>query len=325
MSVSAFASSAYAEENDLTRIFYYRDGAVARQSLFAHYKHIDILAPQIYAINSDGELENELVNDEALVFARAQKLKVMPLVTNKKFSQAALAILDSPEMQDKVLVALIDEAKKNGYIGYQLDFEQMNLSYKDKYSAFVSKLHQGLSKEGFTLSVAVVAKISDNPNDYKNTLWQDLIGAYDYDALAKSADFVSVMSYDDPDSKGPIARKLWLEKVIGYSVERIPKEKISLGIGLYYWVWSNTTEKLVGIGGYEGMKNVMKKYDPTYIWSTIQHAPYLTYVKAKKRYTMWYENGRSVAEKISLIKKYDLHGFSAWALGLEVPSVFNAI
>jgi len=32
-----------------------------------------------------------------------------------------------------------------------------------------------------------------------------------------------------------------------------------------------------------------------------------------------------VAEKISLIKKYDLHGFSAWALGLEVPSVFSAI
>src|SRR3989344_9288248 len=76
MSVSAFASSAYAEKNDLTRIFYYRDGAVARQSLFAHYKHIDILAPQIYAIHKDAELENELANDEALAFARAQKLKV---------------------------------------------------------------------------------------------------------------------------------------------------------------------------------------------------------------------------------------------------------
>lgn len=308
-----------------TKIFYFRDGEQARQSLYNHYKSIDVLAPQMYGVDAQGELENELKHGDVITFAVSHGVKVMPLITNKGFSKASLAILDDKSMQEKLADELIAEAKANKYMGYQLDFEQIDLSYKDKYTSFVSLLYQALHKDELTLSVAVVAKISDNPTDYKNTLWQDLIGAYDYSALALNTDFISVMSYDDPDSKGPVARKEWLAKVIEYSMAHVPTQKISLGIGLYYWVWDNSREKLVGIGGYEAMKKIMDKYNPSYVYSSIQSTPYLTYVKSGKRYTMWYENGKSVGEKIALINKHGLHGFSAWALGLEVPSVYNVI
>jgi spore germination protein YaaH len=329
VSASAFALPSYAlstaSSTTFTKIFYYKDSENARQSLYNNYKSIDVLAPQMYGINENGDIENDLQHGEIINFAEGNGIKVMPLVTNKGFAKASLAILDNPSMQDRVASELVDEAKKMGYIGYELDFEQMDASYKDKYTSFVSDLHNALNQAGLSLSVAVVSKISDNPTDYKNDLWQKLIGAYDYSALGAASDFVTVMSYDDPDSKGPIARRDWLLKVIAYSALHIPKEKISLGIGLYYWDWNNVTKKLISIGGYEGMQNVMKKYNPKYAYSSVEHAPYITYGKKGVGYTMWYENGKSISDKISLAQKSGFRGVSMWSLGLEVPSVWKEV
>jgi len=54
-------------------------------------------------------------------------------------------------------------------------------------------------------------------------------------------------------------------------------------------------------------------------------AAFLTYWHKAKQYIIWYENAQSVTKKIDLIKQYRLHGFSAWALGLELPSIFNVV
>ena len=54
----------------------------------------------------------------------------------------------------------------------------------------------GLSHLGLVSSVAVVAQVSENPSDYKAGLWDKVIGAYDYQALGASVDFVSLMSYE---------------------------------------------------------------------------------------------------------------------------------
>ncbi|HUQ30406.1 MAG TPA: glycosyl hydrolase family 18 protein, partial [Candidatus Paceibacterota bacterium] len=167
--------------------------------------------------------------------------------------------------------------------------------------------------------------ISENPSDYKNDLWQKVIGVYDYQALGAAADFISVMSYDDPSSTGAVAPYPWLLKVITFSLQHIAPEKISLGIPLYYWKWDDATGKRVGIGGNEGIDNVFKVRNVRVTYSTIDKAPALHYWSNAKSYTLWYENARSVQEKIALVANNKLRGVSLWTLGLEVPSVFTAL
>ncbi len=308
-----------------TRIFYYQESALASQSLFNHPGSIDVVAPQSYALDSAGQLIGK-INPAVLAFAKKRRIKVMPLVTNGKFSQDAYqAILNDPAIQDLALASLIDEAKKNGYWGWQIDFEQMDASYSDKYTAFIKKAAEEMKKNDLALSVAVIAKISDNPGDYPNDLWQKAIGVYDYSSLAASADFVSLMSYDDPNSSGPIVEYSWLKQVIDYSLKLVPNNKLSLGIPLYYWQWSNETGKRIGIGGRKGIAHVIQKHKVSFHYDAEQEAPYLTYWSRAKQYTIWYENGQSLKKKIDLIKKYKLHGFSAWALGLELSSVYGAL
>jgi len=172
----------------------------------------------------------------------------------------------------------------------------------------------------------VIAQISENPDDYPKNLWQRIIGVYDYGRLSFSSDFISIMSYDDPNSIGPVAGYAWLQKVIDFSLTKIQPEKISLGLAFYYWQWRDIDGKRTGIGGNEGIQNVLKKYKVTFNFDQTELAPYFHYwSKDGKGYTIWYENAKSIGQKITLLKKYKLKGFSAWALGLELSSVYTVM
>jgi spore germination protein YaaH len=316
----SFASAASYE-----RLFYYREGPNARKSFFAHPTSIDIFAPQNYMIDKDGNLSGTIKPD-LLAFAKGKGIKVIPLLTNGAFNATTSRLfLDDPDKQYILIKNLVLEAKDFGYYGWQIDFEQMELSYRDKFSEFIERTYKVFKVNNLNLSVAVISQTSENPEDYPNNLWQRIIGVYDYARLASSTDFISLMSYDDPHSSGPIAGYAWLNKVIDFSLTKIPPEKISLGLGLYYWQWRHIDGKRVGIGGNEGLQNVFNKYQVYFHFSDEEQAPYFHYWKDGKGYTIWYENARSVAQKVGLIKTNKLRGFSVWALGLELPSVYNSM
>jgi len=312
-------------DHSYERLFYYREGKLARHSFFSHPKSIDIFAPQTYEIDKTGTLIGK-VDQALLTFAAKHGIKVMPLVTNKGFSKAAYEIiLNDADKQRAAIEALVAEAKKHGYWGWQIDFEQMESSARDQYTAFIKNASVAMKENSLVLSVAVMAHISDDPSAYQKDLWRRILGVYDYAALASSADFVTVMSYDDPTSKGPVAGYVWLTQVLEYSLARIPKEKLSLGIPLYYWLWNDSTGKLVGIGGNEGIQNVFQKHNVAVHYSPTEHAMRLTFWKNAKSHTLWYENSRSIKKKLALITENGLRGFSAWALGLEHPSIHTVV
>lgn len=318
---TATSTGATSTPKTYTKIFYYRDGKAALASLSKNYKSIDILAPQSYSIDGAGVLSGK-VNSYVLALAKIRNIKVMPLVTNKAFNQdRAHDFLDSSVAEDSAIQALVSEARKNGFYGWQVDFEQMDASYRDKFSAFIKHLGEVFKTNHLVLSVAVVAQVSENPDDYPNNLWQNLIGVYDYSALASTTDFISLMSYDDPTSKGPVVGYDWLNNVLTYTMSLIPAEKISMGLPLYYWVWDDTTGKLVDIGGYDAILKAYKKHYISEHYSSTEQAPYLSWSAYYHTYKLWYENSTSIKKKLELITKNNLAGFSAWALGLEVPSV----
>lgn len=308
------------------KLFYFREGPNARKSFFAHPSTIDIFAPQNYQVDKNGYLVGS-VKADLLSFAKKNKIKIMPLLTNGAFhATTSRLLLDDPDKQDILISNLVREAKDFGYWGWQIDFEQMEVSYRDKFSAFIEKAYGYFKLSNLKLSVAVIAQVSENPDDYPNNLWQRIIGVYDYTRLASSSDFISIMSYDDPNSIGPVTGYTWLNKVIDFSLTKIPKEKLSLGLAFYYWQWRDIDGKRVGIGGIEGINNVIRKYKVSYSYSLEEQSPYFHYwSKDGKGYTIWYENAKSIKQKIALIKEHGLYGFSAWALGLELPSVYGVM
>jgi spore germination protein YaaH len=308
------------------RLYYWRDSDLGKKSLYANSASIDIFAPQVYKVNADGTLSGSL-DAKVLAFVKSHKIKVMPLVTNGGFSRtASKAFLGDAGKEATAIAAMIAEARDRGYWGWQFDFEQMDATDRAAYTAFVQKAYTAFKAKGLKLSVAVISKISDNPSDYKEGLWDNLIGVYDYTTLSASSDFISLMSYDDPDSKGPVAPFPWYQNVFTYALAHIPNNKISLGLPLYYWQWNDTTGKLIGIGGVEGIDKALAKHSAAVItYDAVQKSPVIRYTVNGNDYSIWYENKKSIAEKVALVKQNHLYGTSAWVLGLELPSTYLAV
>ena len=292
-------------------------------SLERNADKIDILAPQFYEVSSKLQLAGEVGYQAEKIIAE-QKIKVMPLVSNAGFKQDIMHnLLISEKGQDAIIKELVYLAKKNKYIGWQFDFE--NISYKDKdlYSAFIEKTAKSMHENGLILSVAAVSRSVDyeDTNNFRN--WS---GVFDYARIAKAVDFISLMTYDDPKSIGPVASLPFINKVLSYVKGKIPPEKLSLGIPLYYWGWSIASmQKITTSGTYNGLLSIIDNFQYNLGFDNALGASWLTYFWQNQQYKIWYQDKLGFENKLDVIRQNNLRGFSAWVLGVEDPKIWTVL
>jgi spore germination protein YaaH len=247
----------------------------------------------------------------------------MPLVVNASFRQSTIHnLLLSPSAQDGVISSLVALAKKDNYIGWQFDFENINYQDKDLFTAFVQKTYPVFQKNNLIFSVAVITRTCEyaDTDAFKN--WG---GVYDYQKIAASSDFVSLMAYDDPNSLGPVASVDFVNQALAYVKDKIPAQKLSLGLPLYCWKWSVADNKKVGVGSYKNVLSIMENYRYNLGFDLKLGVSWLTYFVKNKQYAVWFEGKQSFETKLDIVKSNNLRGFSAWLLGAEDPAIWTAL
>jgi spore germination protein YaaH len=308
-------------------LFYVTNASKSIVSLRAHAGAGDIISPQTYVSTPKGKLLGK-PKQEVLDIAQSIGADVMPLVSNQNFSQTGIdSFLKNTDAQDALIVSLIREARDKKYIGYQYDFEHIPSYDRDLYSKFVERSVPIFHNSNLKISIAIAPIHSENPHDFGPGSWQNWTGAFDYTALGKAADFVSVMAYDDSLSVGPTASLPWVTQVAEYTLSHIPANKVSFGVPFYAWIRNSNTGKRVAISGYPVLGKILE--NRTYIdrgFSDELGVPWVKYKNNKgKILTAWYEDSQSFQQKISLIKSKNMFGYSAWALGLEDPKVWDVV
>jgi len=292
-------------------------------SLQKNADKIDILAPQFYTVSANLKLVGSL--DEKLKKVISQKkIKVMPLVTNAGFKQSIIHnLLLSNTAQDAVIKSLVDIGKKEKYIGWQFDFENISYLDKDLYSAFVEKTAQVMRKNNLIFSVAAVTRSVD----YEDTdAFKNWGGVFDYARIAKAVDFISLMTYDDPNSVGPVASLPFINGVLSYVKDKIPPEKLSLGIPLYYWGWStNPSKKISASGTYSRLFNIRINFRHNLGYDSALGAAWLTYFWQNQQYKIWYQSKESFKNKLDIVSQNNFRGFSSWVLGIEDPGIWTTL
>ncbi|MDE1941433.1 MAG: hypothetical protein KGI66_04900, partial [Patescibacteria group bacterium] len=224
---------------NMERIFYI-SGSYLKEALADIRTRLspgDVIAPQLYILKSDLNATGS-IPDDIMHAARDKSLRIMPLIANQGFSQALMhSFLASSTAEDAVVSYIVDEALKRGYIGWQFDFEHMMSADRQQFADFASKAADALHARGLILSIAVVAQTDDATD---TAMYRDWSGAYDYSQLAEHADFLSVMTYDDPYSIGPTASLPYDKSVLAYLSGKVPPNKLSLGVPFYYYSWDMT-------------------------------------------------------------------------------------
>ena len=147
-----------------------------------------------------------------------------------------------------------------------------------------------------------------------------LYSAHDYAAHGQIADYTVLMTYEWGYTYGPpmaVAPLPQVRRVLSYALERIPQQKILLGVPNYGYDWtlpfrqgraarvlSNT-----GAVALAGREKVAIGYDTT------AQSPYFRYRDDDGAlHEVWFEDARSLRAKYALVEEYGLAGVSWWNL-----------
>lgn len=321
-------------------LFYLTSSPDSIRSFFAHSKKIDLLVPTWYSVDENGLLTGA-PNPSVLAEAQSEKLPVIPIVAlfdKAKFHQLA----GNAEAQDRMNHAMLREAHDHGYAGFQFDFENVDYLDRDGLSAIVARSADALHKAGLQLSIATVPNAPGYPGSggFAKWIYTDWRGAYDLAALAKSADLICLMTYDQQTRwtmPGPVAGWQWTLDNLNYALQFVPKEKLSLGIPLYGYHWytgAPIMDKATGKERPNPAADYISEPDATQLltayggkveWDDVDHSAYSWFYRDQMREWIFFTDLRTFRDRYQLAVDHHLQGFCSWVLGTEDPRIWSML
>ncbi|GAB4430380.1 MAG: hypothetical protein OHK0011_13000 [Turneriella sp.] len=226
--------------------------------------------------------------------------------------------------------SFIDMAARSA-VRSSLQYAGKSLKQKTARRAFKQKICSGL-KQPITL-------------DFREN-WRGPL-THDYKFLGKHADMVKIMAYELHPRKyrnpgpGPQAPGTWLEEIIEYAGDRIPVEKLYMAIPTYGYDWGLNCRAPIKAVYYSDVVRIKsgehRNIQPTNIsrildttegsatWRNLTRFRDIHEDKVYEDPSLWYRSGgctrvafymdrTAFAEKMSLLQKSRLAGFSFWQL-----------
>ncbi len=313
----------------LEALWYSRSSAQTTQVLAAHADRISVLSPQVFAFDSLGNIHGALkAQDVAIV--RARGIQLVPLVMNPGFDQTLMhRLLTVADARDRALHSMAELCRSQHLDGIQLDIENVHVTDRDVFTAFVRAAVDSVHRAGCTLSAAVVPRTSDDrgPSAYHRWIYDNWRGVYDYKALADTLDYLSYMTYAQHTGgspPGPVGGYPWIKACLEYVLSLgVPPQKISLGIPGYSDHWYPTWNWRTGSGtggsdiSYADGLKLLRTHKAVARWDSIQKAPFAMWENGGVFEQLWLEDVRAFEAKLRLVTEHKLRGYSVWLLGLE--------
>nr|WP_312578427.1 glycosyl hydrolase family 18 protein [Sedimentibacter sp.] len=282
-----------------------------------------------YGITPEGELID--INDRELIqmarnYGVAPIMLISTLTEEGKFSnELASEILNNEDIQNNLIENILENLKAKNYYGLDVDFEYILPEDREEYVEFIKKLTTRLNEEGFPVITALAPKIS---SDQKGLLYE----AHDYPSLGEIANKVLLMTYEWGYTYGPAMAVSPVDKVrevLDYAVTEIEPQKIIMGMPNYGYDF--TIPYVQGESKADLLSNVEAVQLAEEVGAQIQYdetskAPYFTYYDSDgKQHKVWFEDARSVEDKLKLYDEYNFDGVAFWNIMSYFPQSWLVI
>lgn len=274
------------------------------------------------------------------VVAEARARGVAPLITVANFSptagtfttELAHTVLADPGVRDATIASVMAFLAGSGFVGVNLDFENMAPADRPLYNDFVRMIADRLHAAGYLLTLAVAPKPADLPN-------QPWIGAFDYATLGAIADWIVIMTYEWGWVGGPpmpIAPAPQVRAALTYAVSRIPREKILQGIPLYGYDWTlpyvpptppaTLPARIAEHRTYQEILRLAIARGASIEYDTTAEAAVLRYTDAAgAAHELWFEDPRSLVALFAINREFGLLGISFWHILEDWPSAWTVL
>ncbi|MGI6029009.1 MAG: S-layer homology domain-containing protein [Candidatus Heteroscillospira sp.] len=232
-------------------------------------------------------------------------------------SQAAAAVLAELEREYPAI-------GKNPYAGVTIDFEGLTgAAQREGLTAFLTELRAGLGEKSLYVAVQPVTQ-----GEYYD--------GFDYRAIGGLADRVILMAHDyNAVSLGGFEGSEYYKTTaltplaaVYHSLRAITDPetgvedtgKLALAISFSSLAWEINDGLLVSGApmrpGTDTIARRLAQPDTVRGWSDTYKNPYAKYTTEDGRaYFLWYEDARSVSEKLRLARLFGIEGVSLWRMG----------
>ena len=275
------------------------------------------------SINSDGTLSGRpsrrLINE-----AHAMGIKVLLTVSNLtqqgKFSTTLMGRL----IRDQDFANLVWRNIRNILVEYQfdgvnLDLEKAAPEDRSLFSQLIKSWSTLFKRANFLVTIDVPAKTASEPQD----VWK---GSFDYKVIGQAVDEVILMTYEEhwPGSPpGSIASISWVNEVLNYAIANIPRQKIYMGIPLYGYDWSERGG--AEVISYLRATELAQRHGAPLRWDAAQHSTYFRYETRGVHHTVYFEDPRSLKEKLDLAEGKGIRGVALWEMNLSYPRAWEVL
>lgn len=280
--------------------FYTTSHAGPLTALYANPRAVSSFVPFWYGMTANGTLIDK-TDPTILSAVRKAGIPVVPLVNDATGTQAFLASKTTRAAAARSIEHLLATMH---YRGVNIDFEPPKTSRRAELTEFTTELRDLLPKTD-TISMDVVPHSG---------------GAYDWKALSPEVNAFVLMSYDEHSSgtlPGPVAALNWVSSVTSRMLTRVPANKLDMGLALYGYEWPAGSTAATTIP-YYAVSAAMQKNGT---WNTRYDE--MTAKVGSNIY--WWENRRSLSEKIALAEKDRLHGVALWSVGYADGKIYRIL
>ena len=290
--------------------------------------YLEALAIFSYGFRPDGSLVP--ADDAALLAAAAASgtdamLVLTSIGDDGRFStETVRAVLTSPTATQTLVQNVTETASRLGYAWVNADIEYIAASERDAYTAFIRALADALRPRGIRLQVCLPPKsYAGQPG----LLYEGI----DYAALGEAADSCLLMTYEwgytysQPRAVAPIGS---VRRVAEYALTEISREKLQLGVPNYGYDWTLPWREGVPartIGNLEAVRLASERgavieYDEAAATPWFRY-----YAEDGVEHEVWFEDARSIAAKLALVRELALGGIGVWQIMRWFPQLWRQV
>lgn len=288
---------------------------------------VNVISPTWFSLSDPSGKIKSLASLEYVKWAKTRGYQVWGLFSNGFNPVLTHEAFKDFETRQKVINQLLNYCKIYELQGINFDIENVDKTDGPLVTQFIREAAPYLHQANLTISadITFAAGVSN---------WSSF---YERKKLAKIADYIVVMAYDEhwgaSSGAGSVASLPWVEHNLKKLLHEVPHDRLILGIPLYARLWKEqtkedgTTQVSATALTMEQAKQFIldKALTPSYDPKTGQNYVEVTDISANTTYKLWLEDQLSLTKRVDLAVKYQLAGIAAWSRFFGNPAAWTAM
>ena len=289
----------------------------SRVSFDAHSRQLTQVSPLWFSVDPNGTVVNTGYDPSLVTDAHNRHVPVVPLFVNAQGSTNVLLSRATRRLAARNIARVVSQDHLDGA---SIDFELLKPTSRTDLSRFVTVLANFLHPSHKIVAVSVFPLVG---------LPASINGAYDYKALAASADYLVIMAYDHHYSggpPGPVSPYPWVKSNVQAALKQAPANRLVLSIGMYGYDWINNGQagNAPTLADVTAQALAKSKGAPIHYVASESQSEF-TYSQHGTSHIVWFMGDRSAQARLALAKQYHLAGISLWRLGMEDPNFWKIL